>query len=109
MIHVDDCVGVLAYKTGALVVQPMQVGQVATRPTPVSWSVERLGLGYLIWRHVALLFREILGFDPWRPINAVSTMSDLELGIQALLGTLRPSLSRPTTLRAIRYRTFSHG
>ena len=41
--------------------------------------------------------------------NRIIETSDLELGLQALLGNLpaAPALTRPSTLRAIRYRTFS--
>jgi hypothetical protein len=36
-------------------------------------------------------------------VNRIMAMSDLELGLQAMLGTL-PPLTSPSTLRAIRYR-----
>ena len=42
--------------------------------TPVSWSAERLGSG-----HVALLFRDILWFGPWRSHSFVPTRTMVRL------------------------------
>ena len=39
---------------------------IETGLTPVSWSVERLGSGYLMWRHAVLLVGAILWFGPRR-------------------------------------------
>jgi hypothetical protein len=47
--------------------------------TPVSWSVKRLGSGYLICRHVALLLRDVLWFDPWRSHSSVPTRTMVRL------------------------------
>jgi hypothetical protein len=47
--------------------------------TPVSWSVERLGSGYLIWWHVALPFRDIPWFGPWQSHSSVPTPTMLGL------------------------------
>ncbi|MGA9012094.1 MAG: EamA family transporter [Acetobacteraceae bacterium] len=47
--------------------------------TPVSWSVERLGSGFLIWWHVALPFRDIPWFGPWQSHSSVPTRTMLGL------------------------------
>jgi hypothetical protein len=60
--------------------------------TPVSWSAERLGSG-----HVALLFRDILWFGPWRSHSFVPTRTMVRLPRTAAVKD-GPSLGPPEGL-----------